>query len=127
MLYFLVTFLFAISVFQISQVKGGLMYVGTEANNLYLCHFDEFSGAVTLFSSTTAQFPSCIFKVNSLLPPTSIFPPYSPILPYPLYIIHPSSKPKDDMGDKINPPFFGHFLLSFLYPFMFTFVLFFDS
>jgi hypothetical protein len=46
--------------FASSEVKAGLVYVGAETNNLYLCHFDDISGALELNSSITAQNPSCI-------------------------------------------------------------------
>jgi hypothetical protein len=43
------------------NVEAGYVYVGTEADVLYLGHFNTTSGSLCLVASTETQFPSCIF------------------------------------------------------------------
>jgi 6-phosphogluconolactonase len=54
------SFLYTLSgiIFPCNNVEARLMYIGTEANSLYLCNFDEVSGDVTLLTTFDAQYPS---------------------------------------------------------------------
>lgn len=44
-----------------NNVEARLMYIGAETNNLYLCHFDEVFGGMTLITTYNFTNPSCIF------------------------------------------------------------------
>jgi 6-phosphogluconolactonase len=42
----------------VHEVTAGIVFVGTEANSIYSCYFDDFTGAISLLNSTAAEFPS---------------------------------------------------------------------